>query len=325
VRIIENVASKRFDPQLRDIELPLTGTYHPAGFRVDIATNSRHVLEAAEESWGACRLEFDCEPLEFRVVTAPGRELAPPPVFRMQRHLLSVVSDAGNHAIVDPHSWFAAAWVSENTAADHAWFRWFFLESVAYLLLAQRYVVPVHAACVARRGAGVLMCGKSGAGKSTLSFACARAGWTYLGDDSTCLLAESNERLAIGRPHHARFRDDGPALFPELGGLSTSVRPNGKLSLEVPMAAFPEIRIASRCRIESLVLLDRQSGGRPRRERVLGGEAVDYMLGELPTYGSEVDAMHERTLRRLQSLSAWRICYESLDQGLRLLQEILPA
>ena len=319
---MNNLAMKRFDPQLRDIELPLTGAYFPAGFRLNIATNSRDVLEAAEESWSLYREEFEGVPLEFRVVVQPAGDVAPRPTFRMQRHLLSIVSDAHNYAIGDPQAWFVSIWVSEKTAADHAWLRWFYVESLAYLMLAQRYVVPLHAACVARDGSGILLCGESGAGKSTLSFACARAGWTYLSDDCTWLLAESKDRIAIGKPHQMRFRDDSPLIFPELEGYATSARPDSKLTIEVPMAAFPHLQTASRCPIGGLVFLDRRSGGRAFRESIPPGEAIDRLLCGLPTYGPEVDAMHERAIRSLHGLPAWCLRYERLEDGIRLLQEL---
>ena len=117
--------------------------------------------------------------------------------------------------------------------------RWFYLEAMAYLLLTQRYVVSVHAACVAYDGAGILICGKSGSGKSTLSFACARAGFTYVSDDSTWFLTGSEDRVAIGKPHQLRFRHDVARHFPELAGYIASAHPNGKLSIEVPTSLFP--------------------------------------------------------------------------------------
>jgi hypothetical protein len=321
--MVESLGVRRTDPQLRDIDLPLTGSYYPAGFRVNIATNSRHVLEAAEESWRHYKPEFECQPLEFRVVIEPEGEQATRPRFRMQRHLFSVVSDANNYAIGDSKSWFACFFLSEETAADHARLRWHYVESMAYLLLAQRYVVPIHAACVAKDGAGILLCGASGAGKSTLSFACARAGWTFLSDDCTWLRADSNDRMAIGKPHQARFRDNAPAVFPDLAGYATSIRPGGKLSLEVPLSDFPQIRTASRCAIRALAFLNRQTGLRPRAERLPPGEGVDELLQDLPTYGPEVDAMHERAIRGLENLPAWRLHYDSLDDALKLLSEVM--
>ena len=93
---VESLGTKRFDPYLRDLDLPLRATFFPVGFRLNIATNSRDVLEAAAESWSHWRRqEFEGGPLEFRVVVHPEGELAREPVFRMQGHLTSVVSDAG--------------------------------------------------------------------------------------------------------------------------------------------------------------------------------------------------------------------------------------
>jgi hypothetical protein len=308
---------------LREIDLPLTGRYYPVGFRVNIRTNSRDVLEAAEESWGYYEPEFECEPMEFRVVVEPQGGLAAQPRFRAQGHIFSVLSDADNYAIVDSQGWFACFFLSEKTAADHVRMRWYYVESMAYMLLAQRYVAPIHTACVAHNGAGILLCGPSGAGKSTVSFACARAGWTFISDDCTWLRADSDDRIAIGKPHHARFRDNAPSVFPELAGYAASARPGGKLTLEVPLSDFPQIRTASRCPIQALFLLDRRSGARPRAARLAAGEATDQLLRDNCTYGSDVDAMHARAIRRLQDLPAWRLHYESVDDAVRLLSEVM--
>ncbi|HXB70016.1 MAG TPA: hypothetical protein VNY05_17315 [Candidatus Acidoferrales bacterium] len=52
---------KRCDPLLSDIDLPLTGTFFPAGFRLNLATNSRDVLEAAAECRRHYQPEFECQ------------------------------------------------------------------------------------------------------------------------------------------------------------------------------------------------------------------------------------------------------------------------
>ena len=320
---MEGLGAKRFDPYLRDLDLPLRATFFPVGFRLNIATNSRDVLEAAAESWGHWRRqEFEGGPLEFRVAVLPEGELARRPVFRMQGHLMSVVSDAGNFAVADCRAMFASFFLSATTAADHAGLRWFYVESMAYLLLVQRYLVAIHAACVAQNGSGILLYGGSGAGKSTLSFACAQAGWTFVSDDCTWLLIGSEDRLAIGKPHQARFREDAATLFPELEGYVLSARPHGKLSIEVPLNAFPRIRTASRCPIRGLVFLDRTSGGPARWERRPSPEAVDLLLQDIPSYGEEVDPLHEKTVRSLRDVPAFRLYYQSKEEAVRLLSEI---
>src|SRR5437773_10863897 len=98
------------------MDLPLKATFFPMGFRLNIATNSRDVLEAAAKSWSHWhRQEFEGGPLEFRVVVHPEGELAQEPVFHLQDHLMSVVSDAGNFAVSDRHKMFASFFLSAKT------------------------------------------------------------------------------------------------------------------------------------------------------------------------------------------------------------------
>ncbi len=167
----------------------------PRDFRFASPPIRKHVMEAAAESWEPFAARFDTPPLDFRVVVEPQGELTQEPRFRKQGDVLSFVSDAYNFATGDCQNLSAVFHLSEATAADHASLRWFYLEALAYMLLTQRYVVSLHAGCVARGGAGILICGKSAAGKSTLSFAAARAGFTFVADDCTWLLLDSGDRL----------------------------------------------------------------------------------------------------------------------------------
>jgi hypothetical protein len=315
------VHTKRIDPLLCDFALPLSGTFYPAGFPLHLTTNSQHVLDAAAESWALFPREFDTPPMEFRVIVGPDGELAAAPRFCKQLHLLSFVSDAHNFATGDCVTLSASFHLSEATAADHTVLRWFYLEAMAYMLLTQRYVVSLHAACVAARGAGILICGKSAAGKSTLSFACGRAGFTFVSDDCTWLLTGSEEHIAIGKPHLVRFRHDAARHFPELAGYLTSMHPNGKRSIEVPTSLFPALRTAGRCPIRCLVFLHRAGEGSARVERMPQEDVVTSLLADLPSYGPEVNAMHEKTIHSLAGLPAWRLRYRTLEEAIRLMSE----
>ena len=90
----------------------------------------------------------------------------------------------------------------------------------------------------------------------------------------------------------------------------------------MPLSAFPRIRTANRCPIRGLVFLDRGSGGEARCERRPSSEAVDYLLQDRPSYGEEVDLLHEQTLRSLRDVPAFRLSYQSLEDAVRLLAEI---
>jgi hypothetical protein len=236
----------------------------------------------------------------------------------MQGHLYSVVASRENYALVDFNALFAYAWVTERTVADHAWFRWFYLDSMASSMLAHRHAVPMHAACVERNGVGVLLWGPSGMGKSTLSYACARAGWTFVADDSTILPQNRRDYVVIGKPRQARFREDAPRLFPELEGYATRARPTGKLSIEVPMASLAGNRTAARCEVKRLVFLDR--GKSAGLERIGVESALEQMMQDSRSYGEETQARHEKAVRRLLHAPAYRLSYERLEDAIKALE-----
>jgi hypothetical protein len=314
--------TKRIDPLGCDVELAHSGVFYPAGFPLHIATNSRDVLEAAAEAWAPFHRQFDMPAMKFRVVVESEGERSAAPTFRLQGHLLSFVSDAHNFAAGDRLTMSASFHLSEATAADHTILRWFYLESMAYMLLTQRCVVSVHAACVEYRGAGILLCGKSGAGKSTVAFACARAGFTYVSDDCTWMLVGSGDLIAIGKPHMVRFRPDAGRHFTELSSWLASEHPNGKMSMEVPTSLFPEVPTAAKSLVRCLAFLDREGEGAPRIERMPPSDAAAPLLADMPSYGVEVNAVHEKMIADLTQLPAWRVRFQKLEDAIRLLAEL---
>jgi hypothetical protein len=312
----------RYDPMLSGFPLPLAGSFYPAGFPLRLATNSPDVMEAAAEAWGAFSPAFDRPPLDFRIVAQPHGQTAAAPVYRVHAGLLTFVADAHNFAAADTRTLTASFFLSEETCADHAVLRWLFLEAMAYMLLTQRYVVSLHAACVARPGGGILLCGPSGSGKSTLSVACARAGFTFLSDDCTWLLTGTDTPVAIGKPHQARLRADAARHFPELAGFPARALPNGKLSMEVPTSLLSGVGTARQIDVAALVFLNRQPEGAPRVEKAPPEEAAALLLADLPSYGPEVDALHEVAIGLLAGLPAWRMTYSGLRDGIDLLSKL---
>ncbi len=309
----------RYDPLLRNIDLPLTGVYHPLGFRLEIATNCKEVLGAAAESWAEFSPRFECEPVRLRIAILPEGGHASEPSFRQQGPLFSIISDRDNFAICDLDSLAGSAFLSAATAEDGSWLRWYFLEALVYTALEQRYTVALHAACVAQGGMGVLLCGPSGAGKSTLAFACARAGWTYLGDESTYLLLGRDDRAAIGKPHRVRLRESAKQFFPELRQYAASTGPNGKSSIEVHLRDFPDIHTSPECQVGAVVLLRRIESCPARAERIPATEALQALLREKPFYGAEVWTHHERAVSRLAEVPAYQLEYDSLGQAIPVL------
>jgi len=248
------------DPLLSKLALPLHAVFYPLGFAVEITTNAQEVLDAARECWGHLHQRRANPMLQLRIgVTDGGSTDCPPrPVVRAQRHLLSIVADAHNHAVCDLKAGFAFAWLNHVALRHRSYLRYHFMESMALVLISTSYATALHAACVSRHGRGMLLCGDSGAGKSSLSYACARAGWTYTSDDASYLLHDSDQPRVIGNPHQVRFRPSASDLFPELIGRNLTPRAEGKPSIEVPTSELPGLITADEASIHYIIFLNRQ-------------------------------------------------------------------
>jgi hypothetical protein len=51
-------------------------------------------------------------------------------------------------------------------------------------------------------------------------------------------------------------------------------------------------------------------------------EVLASLLADMPSYGPDVNAAHEKTLNSLTSLPAWRLHYRDLGDAIRLLSEL---
>jgi hypothetical protein len=299
---------------------------YPLGFPLVVETNSEDVVAAARESWASFRPASDRPAIRLRVAVSegPAGDLPPDPNWRGQERLMVIVSDSCNFAVCNFAGASAFAWLTPAAAADRAWVRFHYLESMVYSTLSVLYLAPLHAACVARNGFGVLLGGESGAGKSTLAFACARAGWTFLTDDASFLERGGDSLTVIGKPYHIRFRESAAGLFPELAGLESRRRPNGRTGIEVLTAGLAGMATASRCRAGALVFLNRVPAGPASLAPVEPAVALERCLEGSPTYGNDVRAAHRDTLSRLASLGAFELTYSRLGDAVQILDGLAP-
>jgi hypothetical protein len=312
------------DPLLSRVELPLRRIYYPLGFAMEIKTNADEVLAAAEESWGGRRNGFPEPALELRIALGEGRSgLCPPaPVYRGQRHLLSIVADSQNFALCDREQGFAFGWINRDAAERKAYLRYHFLEGIALSMLAASYVTPLHAACVELAGRGVLLCGNSGAGKSSLAYACARAGWKYISDDASYLVRKGSGRLVVGNSHQVRLRPSAVELFPELEGLRATPRAAGKPSIEIPTAPLPDVTTAGQSKVEYIIFLNRMESGAPDLmpfSRELGLQWVSQFL----TGTGANDDIQAASIRELLNAQLFELRYRTLDGAVARLEDLI--
>jgi hypothetical protein len=251
------------DPYLSRTAMPLRGIYYPLGFPLELTTNSKDVMAAAEESWGAFAPRFDVPHIEVRIGVSKSDATDYPSVCtpRAQRYLVTNIGDNENFCINDVRHGFSFGWVTTAAVSHRLYFRHHFLEPAALCHIANRHAAPVHGACVELAGTGVMLCGDSGAGKSSLAFACARAGWTYVTDDACYLLADRMDREIVGNCFLIRLRPSAADLFSEVTDKPLTPWVAGKPSIELQTASLPEMKCAMTANVEHIVYLNRHDGG----------------------------------------------------------------
>ena len=306
------------DPFLRETPLEHGCIHYPLGFPLQLKTNSTEVLRAAEASWGGWPQAFEKQPFELRIIVEPGEGHPPAPVYRGQAHLMSIVSGPQDFGVCDYTRHFAFCRLSAAAVRDPSFVSYYFLEAIANFALTQLYLTPVHAACVARKGQGVLLCGASGVGKTTLAYFCAKQGWTYVSDNESWLV-RAEGRLLLGNPRRIRFRENAANLFPELKGQQAWLHPNGKMSMEVSPNG---LETAYQCCVERVVFLARQSGP-PAGLRAMGsGDTLERFLSELPVYEDWVREEQRISLNRIAGLNPVELRYSDLESAWRALESL---
>lgn len=323
--ISNQAPATKYDPILCDFDLPLEAVYYPRGFAVEIATNSSRVLQAAEESWGLSQQSFSEVPIQVSIAVAEGGPDAcpAPPVCRGRRNLVSMVSDPENFSVCDLARGFAFAWITEAVAKNTAFLRYHFLESTTLITLVARHLTPIHAACAALDGKGVLLCGDAGAGKSSLSFACSRAGWTFVADDSCAVVRSRTDRTVVGNPHQIRFRPSAIDLFPELSYEHPVRRMNHELAIELATSAIPEIRTAAQTPVEHVVFLRRQPSGAAKVTRFSQASALAW-FEQVICYGeADLREAQRASLRSLLTAGIFELQYSDLDSAVARLETLV--
>jgi hypothetical protein len=315
-------------------ELTLREAFHPLGFSMELRTNSPSILSLARVLWSVFepRPQLDMRPIrvDVHVVDAAmlesdedgAKEECPPaPSVRFMMPLIVTVSDAHNFSVGNLEEGWTRVVVARSTENHRNYLGYFFLGAAPLCHIASAHATPIHAGCVAFKGRGILLCGDSGAGKSSLSYACARAGWTYITDDASYLLHEADGRTVTGNCHQVRFRPTAGKLFPEVEGLAITPRAAGKPSIEMPTASLPWMRCASTASIQYLVFLNRRVAA-PQALAPYRKDVARHFLRQVVFGTAESLAAHHRSIERLLSAQVLELRYNDLDWAVQRLQAL---
>jgi hypothetical protein len=318
-----SVSAPVFDPFGYAIELLLETVVNAFGFAVRVVTNSEDVITAAEQSWSGFPRLFADYTLEFRIVIS-NNELAQRPsgiVRGAQKNLMTAISDADNYAVCDLDRGLGFFWLAPATARDKDFFRRYYLNNLIEVMLWHSHLTMIHAACVARNGRAVLLCGESGAGKSCLSFSCARRGWTFIGDDGASLVRGSKPPMVVGGPREVHFRPTALEILPELKGKLVPLNASGKLGLQMLTNAFPEIQRSVHASPCAVVFLNRPAGGPSRLIPMPAEVALSRLEADLPLMEAIED--QRASLRSLIEVGAFELCYQDLDDAVKTLESLV--
>jgi hypothetical protein len=320
-------ASQPFDftrHEFQGPELALRKIFYPLGFPTEVRTNSPEILSLCEETWGMLEDRFETEPIriDIRLTETKSTECPPVPNCRIMAPLVIGAADADNYSIVDLERGQTYITVTRTTLAHQRYLRDVFLVAAIGCHIATRHATPIHAGCVGLNGSGVLLCGDSGAGKSSLSYACARAGFTYVTDDASYLLNQCKNRTVIGNYHNVRLRPSAATLFPEINRLKMTPRLTGKPSIEMPTASLPNIVTAPSLKVDHIVFLSRRAGGPPELRPYRKDVARQFMRQVL--YGSpESLAVQYESIERLLAVDVLELRYTAMDWAIHRLQRLL--
>ncbi len=315
----------RHDPLGYSINLPLKTELLPLGYPMTLLTNSQDVVTAAEELWGGFPQFFFDRPIDMRIIVddrEPG-ECSTSIALRGHRHLIQLVSDMDTFASCDLSKGIAICWTNQATAANHAWLRYFYLETMVNLMLWHTHLSRIHAGCVALNGRGVLFCGDSGAGKSCLTYACTKRGWTFVSDEAPSVVRGTSERVIIGKPHQIHLRESAFALFPELRGRPAEPNAVGKISFEINTSELPGVATAFRVPIDAVIFLNRAAGEPARLVPLPKEEAWRRLQLDLPLFEEPAHTEHRKSLRNLLEADTFELCYREFKPAIDELERYM--
>ncbi|AOY63474.1 serine kinase [Xanthomonas citri pv. glycines] len=156
---------------------------------------------------------------------APGRTDAEPPPVRTHASggLLCGIMDACNYLVLSVPQRRAMLVVSEDMLAHAYHVRYELIEFAVFLLAARGLgLVPLHGACVGRRGRSVLLLGASGAGKSTVALHSLLHGLDFVAEDGVFVAPNSLLTTGVANFLHLRAETLGLVDAPTRAWISAS-------------------------------------------------------------------------------------------------------
>lgn len=257
-----------------------------ADFR--FSSDHRELLRLVARTYGDLprhRLTRIAPKIEVRLirtaVDAQSRWTTPPrPRTAAGAGLLCGTIDAANYVALAPGTRAGLVAISPQLLRFPYFARYELLEFAVCTLAARvQNLVPLHAACVARRRRAILLMGDSGSGKTTLAAQCLVDGLDFLSEDSTFVSPDT--ALATGVANYIHVRPQTLAFLPAQQAriwrhhATTIRRRSGVAKLEVDLRRLGCRLAPTACRVAAIAFLTTRSAGKgPLLRRLRMREAL---------------------------------------------------
>jgi hypothetical protein len=315
----------RWDPLGQGVRLSHIKTFFPLGFRLEAASDDRLALELVGRAFSRREELFAGEALTMRIVVADAEGCGLPPVYRASGRMLSLAADANHALAADMDAGEAVLWTTHEEMEHAARFARWWIAGPVLQMLSHRALTPVHAACVALDGRGLLLCGPSGAGKSVLALAAAQTGLAFVSDDASYLVRGEPGRV-LGRCDLLRLKPSAAGVVNGLEGFATVEDDEaGERVYELDPARDFGMATAGECRVEAVVLLERAMEGPAELSTATSAEATSLLEQTLPLAAEQVAEAQIAGLRGLGALPCWRLRYSTAHEAAQALRKTLSA
>lgn len=288
-----------------------------AGVICEVTTNSRSLSETLSDS--ADVLSEDFKPtFAMEIVVEEDRGiLAGPAHFRGMRHVVIATFGVANAFVFDLLRRHVSARITQSTANDRPFWQQKMLPTITGVMGASIGVLPMHAACLACEGSGLLIAGKSGAGKSTLSAALTINGFDYISDDWTYLSRRQGRLSAYGTSAPMKLLPDAYRHFDFLSSEPLERSMSGELAYGIDARAILGATVARRCDPRWLVFLERFSGRGSEFVSLRNLDAQAYLessVERLPAQLVEARATRADIINIVSRLPCWTFRYGGSPQ-----------
>ncbi len=290
-----------------------------ADFHFD--SNAPALCELVKAAYGGLpRQRLKTKPPRITVMLALLRGGAPTPVAEPAAAsmisgpgYLCAANGASSFAIVSPAERAGLVSLSAGMLRYPYHARYEYLEFAVFMLAARvQGLVPLHAACIGRKGEGVLLMGPSGSGKSTAALHCLLRGMEFLAEDAVFVAPE--ELVATGVANYLHLCRNSlqwlrrTAVYSQIRSSPLIRRRSGVRKFEVDLRREPFNLAATPLRVKAVVILSARSARPQTLLRALPATQISSALtlnqpyaAQRPEWASfvrRIEALPVFTLRR---------------------------